>query len=335
LQLDPKVPTVSIICASYNKGAFIGETLESVLRQTYGEFEIIVSDDASTDGSVATITAYAGRDARVVAIFSDINKGGAHSRNEALKRARGEYVMFLDADDILLENCLASRLRFAKSHSQGNIWIFPMGVFVQKPGDDNRVWMPPKSGFLRRFLSHRLPWSIVQPLWRKSLLDEIGQFDERFERLQDVELHTRALLSQGTKVRVSGGAPDCLYRVSSNRLTTDAGRFLERWARAANLYYHTFYFKVPEAERSNLIGTLIEAYLNVLFRFGQAVISKENVRMLAGMLFTGVELSRTARTLIALLRLNAASNIRVKGLNAAIKSVLFAMRDPAHPASRA
>mgnify|MGYP002367136581 CR=1 FL=1 len=93
-------PCVSIIIASYNKEKYIGETINSVIKQTYTEWELIIIDDFSTDQSVDVISGFL-TDARITLIKNDRNRGANHSRNSGIKTARGKYVLFLDADDIL------------------------------------------------------------------------------------------------------------------------------------------------------------------------------------------------------------------------------------------
>src|SRR5215831_5403862 len=90
--LSPRLVSVVIPC--YNQAAFLSEAVESVLSQTHRRVEILVDDDGSTDGTVAVARSYEG-----VRCISQANQGQGTARNEGLKRATGEYVVFLDSDD--------------------------------------------------------------------------------------------------------------------------------------------------------------------------------------------------------------------------------------------
>jgi glycosyltransferase involved in cell wall biosynthesis len=94
-------PLVSILVANYNYARFIGEAIESVLRQTYPNFEVIVCDDGSTDNSVEVVRTYTLRDSRI-RLVSQNNGGVASALNAAYRSSRGEIVCLLDADDVFL-----------------------------------------------------------------------------------------------------------------------------------------------------------------------------------------------------------------------------------------
>ena len=99
-------PDVTVIVAVYNCEAYVGECLESLRSQTLGGFECIVVDDASTDGSVEAVRAQIAGDGRFTLIERTENGGPGAARNEALGRARGRYVMYVDADDRLVSDAL-------------------------------------------------------------------------------------------------------------------------------------------------------------------------------------------------------------------------------------
>lgn len=92
-------PRVSVVMPVYNSKRYLGQAMCSVLEQSLGDLELLVVDDASTDGSRSVIAAMAQRDPRVVPVPLDRNGGPARARNLALSMARGQYVAFLDSDD--------------------------------------------------------------------------------------------------------------------------------------------------------------------------------------------------------------------------------------------
>lgn len=93
------MPKVSILVAVYNAEAFLPQCLESLMGQTFRDVQVICIDDYSTDGSLRLLQDYADRDARIEVLSLSENGGQAHARNEGLKRATGDYVCMLDADD--------------------------------------------------------------------------------------------------------------------------------------------------------------------------------------------------------------------------------------------
>ena len=104
---------VSIITPAYNAARFIGETIESVLRQTYPHWELLIVDDCSTDDSVKIINQYSIKDPRIKLLSTDKNTGSpSEPRNIALEAAMGRYIALLDADDIWLPNKLEEQLEF-------------------------------------------------------------------------------------------------------------------------------------------------------------------------------------------------------------------------------
>ena len=96
---SPPAPVVSVITPAYNAERYIEHTLESALRQTFREFELLVVDDGSTDGTAAIAQRYAEKDARF-RVLRQTNRGIAAARNLAMRRARGRYLALLDSDDL-------------------------------------------------------------------------------------------------------------------------------------------------------------------------------------------------------------------------------------------
>lgn len=113
-------PLISIIIPSYNRDSMISETLDSVLEQTYTNWECIIIDDRSTDGTNAILKGYSNRDSRFIVITKPIefNQGASISKNLGLQIARGEYIQFLDSDDILAENKLEKQIEILKSENK-------------------------------------------------------------------------------------------------------------------------------------------------------------------------------------------------------------------------
>lgn len=103
---------VSIVVPVYNKQRFLSETIESVQKQSYAEWELLLVDDCSKDESYEIACAYAKADARIRPIRQEKNQGAAKARNRGVQEARGRYLCFLDADDIWEPDKLEKQLAF-------------------------------------------------------------------------------------------------------------------------------------------------------------------------------------------------------------------------------
>jgi glycosyltransferase involved in cell wall biosynthesis len=113
-------PLISIIIPSFNRESLISETLDSVLEQTYTNWECIIIDDRSTDGTNAIIKEYSNRDNRFIPISKpmELKQGASVSKNLGLQIARGKYIQFLDTDDILAENKLEKQIDTLKNEDE-------------------------------------------------------------------------------------------------------------------------------------------------------------------------------------------------------------------------
>jgi len=105
---------VSIIMPSYNTANYISLTIESVLKQTYNNWELIIVDDCSTDNTDEVVAKY--DDKRIIYLKNKKNSGAAVSRNKALKNARGKWIAFLDSDDLWYSTKLEEQIKFMKKN---------------------------------------------------------------------------------------------------------------------------------------------------------------------------------------------------------------------------
>lgn len=131
---------VSIIMPSYNTARFIAQTIESVLAQTYQNWELIIVDDCSTDDTDAVVAAFA--DPRIRYLKNKKNSGAAVSRNYALREAKGRWIAFLDSDDLWVPEKLEKQLRFMEESGYAFSYAnyieideqsLPLGVMVTGP----------------------------------------------------------------------------------------------------------------------------------------------------------------------------------------------------------
>ncbi|MBQ3112832.1 MAG: glycosyltransferase family 2 protein [Phascolarctobacterium sp.] len=108
---------VSVIMPAYNSEKYIGEAIESVLNQSYKNWELIIVNDASSDNTESIIKEYAAKNNKIVLISLTENKGVANARNIAIQNARGRFVAFLDSDDIWANEKLAKQISYMKENS--------------------------------------------------------------------------------------------------------------------------------------------------------------------------------------------------------------------------
>jgi glycosyltransferase involved in cell wall biosynthesis len=186
-------PVVSIVTPTKNRRAMLLEAIASVQAQTFADWEHIIVDDGSDDGSAEAVAAL--NDPRIRFIRRDRETSGANvCRNIGVRESRGRYLVFLDSDDLLEPGCLARRVEILDRNADVDFITFQTGIFVERIGDQGRQHDYDLFGDdLMRFLLFEVPWIITAPLWRKEALVKIGLFDEALPSWQDVELHVRAL----------------------------------------------------------------------------------------------------------------------------------------------
>lgn len=187
---------ISIIIPSFNRLNLIKTTLNSVLDQSYLNWECIVIDDGSTDGTQDVIKQYVKKDDRFVFFQRYRNpKGAPTCRNiGALEKAKGDFILFLDSDDLLSQDSLQKRIEQINQNPNLDFWV---SLSAYKDGDKDGFIFNYKNEErdLIRFLRSDLPWTISGPIWNKEFFIELNGFDESFPNCQDHDLHTRALLN--------------------------------------------------------------------------------------------------------------------------------------------
>lgn len=112
-------PLVSIIMPCYNAERYIAQSIESVLAQTYYNWELLITDDGSTDQSVRIVTKYCMDDDRIKLLVPDTHNGIAKTRNLSISRAKGRFIAFLDSDDLWTENKLDTQVKFMTDNNIG------------------------------------------------------------------------------------------------------------------------------------------------------------------------------------------------------------------------
>ena len=161
-------PKLSIITPVYNRGDLIGETIRSLQEQHFEDFEVIIVDDGSTDGTKAVCETFASEDPRISYLAGDTkNRGPGYCRNKGVQVAQGEFLIFLDSDDLFLPGALANRVNAIESNNELDFVVFLGEFFEVHPGDVGTLWnIPTDIDPLLRFLGEDVPWSTIGPIWR-------------------------------------------------------------------------------------------------------------------------------------------------------------------------
>jgi GT2 family glycosyltransferase len=217
-------PKVSIIIPCYNGEPFISETLESVQMQTFRDWEAIVVNDGSTDNSAKVIGEFCANDSRIN-IIEQKNQGLAGARNAGLALSKGEFVNFLDADDLLMPNMLNQMVeKLKKNKLAGAVncgWIFT------DPEVKDLSWVNfgRHEGHLFDKLAHSNPFPCHAILLRREILEKVGDFDCSLKHCHDWDLWLRV-----ARAGVSFSCfrePLVIYRMTPGSLSRNPITFYE------------------------------------------------------------------------------------------------------------
>lgn len=182
-------PYVTIVMPVYNGAAFVAEAIESILRQTLADFEFIIIDDGSNDGSVDIINSY--KDLRIHLLRNESNLGVSESLNKGFNLARGVYIARMDSDDISLPERLERQVAFMEAHPEIGIcgtWVEILG------GTGRQIYRYPSDPDTIKCM-HLFGPALAHPtvMMRRSMLEKLGQwYDPSFKHAQDFELWVRA-----------------------------------------------------------------------------------------------------------------------------------------------
>jgi len=139
-------PLVSVIMPAYNSRNTIGRAIQSVLAQTYKRFELLVIDDGSTDNTVDIVNSYMKTDSRIVLLHNPKNLGVAASRNHGCRKAQGEYLAFLDSDDMWFEDKLEKQVSFMlRKGCDLSCTAYAYAHPHEQPSGDKRAYRVPES----------------------------------------------------------------------------------------------------------------------------------------------------------------------------------------------
>jgi len=243
---DKGTAAVSVVIPSYNSAHHISETLESVFNQSYRPHEIIVVDDGSTDNTRAVLEKYGDR---IIYVYQK-NAGEPAARNTGIRRASGEFIAFLDADDLWLPNKLTLQMDYFGKHPEVDLVYTDMKQFNENGivHESIKEWlkMSPPSGYVFPQLFAETLFGSGTVVFRKSCVEKAGFFDETFFVGSDYEMWLRmARHFQFGYVDV----PLMMYRHHANMATRGLGRSLQNGVPWEGKVIHKILALYPEAEK--------------------------------------------------------------------------------------
>lgn len=223
-----KKPLITIIVPCFNAQNTIKETIESVLKQTYKNYELLIINDGSTDNSVEVCSSYAHSDNRI-SIISINNHGVSVARNTGIQHAQGEYIAFLDSDDLWQPNKLEQQINFMNSHPEVGV-CFSKVEFISETGQElNQFSTVPTQGLVADgLLAENLTCTTSNILCRQQVIKEVGPFNTTMSFAEDQEWLLRVVLLSTWKImglqEVHVG-----YRTNQGSLSSQLNHMEQGW----------------------------------------------------------------------------------------------------------
>ncbi len=216
LHTNDSNPLVSIIMPAYNAAEYIAEAIESVLIQNYRNFELIIVDDGSTDNTKDIIAGF--KDEKIKYFYKE-NAGTASARNLAMKESKGDFLITLDADDMITPDFIAKHLQQFEKHPETDL-VYCDDYLIDEDGKPTRVSerpeYPDRKSLIRDLFRYGCPIVPFRTCIRKSVFDKIGFFDEDLLVGEDYDM-MRRFVKSGLKIH---HLKDALYlrRITPNNL---------------------------------------------------------------------------------------------------------------------
>lgn len=183
---DP-VPMISVVMPAYNASRYVGQAIESVLKQTFTDFELLIIDDGSTDSTLEIANHYAMRDRRIK-VLAQANQGVSATRNRGVRVAKGQFIAFLDADDLWLPDKLAAHIEHF--HANPNLAVsFSRVEFVSPDGEPTGQISTSRLVNLKPedFLYENPTTTMSNPVSRAEVFAQVGGFAEDMSYSEDLE----------------------------------------------------------------------------------------------------------------------------------------------------
>lgn len=253
-------PLVSIIIPTYNRAHLIGETLDSVLAQTYENWECIVVDDGSTDNTDEVMARYCAKDSRFRYYHrpDEHKPGGNGARNFGFLMSKGEYVNWFDSDDLFHPE----KINLQVAQLETNSCDFSVCKTLSFKDSISTAWFPRYNDIVSKdplndYITKRISWLTNPPLWRRCYLEKLSQlFDEDLRAAQEWDFHVRVLLN--TQKYCTIEKPLVYLRNHSERISTNEKEQEKR---------SKFYFSVRKNVLVNYKSKISKESENHLYRY--------------------------------------------------------------------
>jgi hypothetical protein len=273
---------VTVVIPTYNRAGLVCEAVESVLAQTYSNFEVLVVDDGSTDDTRTRIESLNESDGRGRLRYERIEKGGAPAaRNRGLELARGEFIQFLDSDDLLHREKFERQVIALQKKPELDMVYCLTELFENRPGELQATrWRFAEEPDLTAFVSWPL-WDTNAPLWRRSAFDKAGRWQPELLAWQDYEYHIRAIAA-GIQAR---GLPEVLcYAREHSRQRIDQPRpsvqKLQSFVRACQLVSeHLDRLGVKRGAAREALANRVRGIAMLCFEQGERAVARTALRL--------------------------------------------------------
>jgi len=232
LASGPARPAVTVVIPTFNRAALVARAIRSVLAQTCQDWELIVVDDDSTDGTEQAVRSFS--DNRITYIRHNRNRRVSAARNTGIRCARGEYIAFLDSDDEWLPEKLEKELEVFRNSDPEVGLVYTGKMILDESGKLLNVRMPTQSGWVyEAMLDRHFIGSPSRVTVKKQVLDRVGGFDETFVNCQDYDLWLR--VARASKIAC---VPHCLVRrhMLSDGMSVSLRNICEGWERILTKY---------------------------------------------------------------------------------------------------
>lgn len=248
---------ISVVMAAYNAEKYLKEAMDSILSQTFGDFELIVIDDASADGSGQILRGYAAKDSRVVVLVNEQNLGLTKSLNKGLSVAKGEYIARMDADDISVPDRFEKQVAFLDSHPDYS-FVSCIGRYIDEDGKEEQLRLFPETNEEIYAMMPKVD-AVMHPgvMFRREDIRKIGDYCEDFRVVQDYDLWFRGMAAGYKFYNIQ--EPLVLFRRndSYNARKSKAYRMVDYRVRKKGYKIN----KIPLHKRVYLIVPLALAYI--------------------------------------------------------------------------
>lgn len=208
---------MSIIIPLFDNEKDIQSTINSILTQTYTDWEAIFVDDGCQDATMDIVARNSVTEPRIRYVKRTREpKGGSTCRNIGASVSNGDYIIFLDGDDVLAPTCLSNRIKTIEQ-TEYDFMVFPMSTFTNDINKNRRLTKWGIRDYDYYYITGAPAWQVTSPIYRRSFWDTLKGFDEGFTRSQDIELGLRSVIeSHGNFKVIENIESDCFYRVALN-----------------------------------------------------------------------------------------------------------------------